>query len=788
MSFPTLLRSGFLNVNLLPVEERKAAASILPVEYIINVITSMRKRKATAMKNRVLVVKASTGSGKSTVLIQYLYASFNELKKNIAVTQPRVITAVDIAMKMPDDDPRLHLDINIGYTTGSFKRLPKEKGIIYMTIDSLVQQFISNGPKYIMNRYSFIVIDEVHERSLATDNCLFRIKAMLKEFYDSPECPFIILASATFNQKIIMRYFGLDAKNYVEIEGQTYEKTKVWPLFSSANYLQYLVNTAVLVHVENNKDYDSRVRDILIFLSSGAEIAEMIKKINEVNLEIYEDRFSIDSVKQMIDQSYAKGGASRKVKHYLCPISLTRTSYQEGSDTYHSMFSNISSLHVPILKDGKIIKFVSPSRKVFISTNIAETGITIDTLKYCLDSGYYNSIEFNPVFGCQLVIMKPVTQSMSIQRMGRIGRKAAGTWYPAYVKETLDNMQTEQFSEITFSDVTFNLLNILTVEQDVIEDETNKKNLSYSKYKLQKYSNLTLQHRKKMSLKGIDLFEMPSAEMFIYGLEKLNALGFIDSKMRITLFGYYAQRMKFIGLESCRMILAGYSNKVSIKWLITIAAIYYISKSGLYLKPGMSVNYLKVDNPHLHQIFIADDFILQLGTFEHVMNIMTKKMSAAYNSNKNPSFDFKKWCLENGINHGNFVAASQFRDDLIYNFVENGMNPNAFHCESFIDVFNRNFDEGMQEVKKIKQCIYDGFRMNLAVWNEEMMSYYINRKGLPVVVGSIYVQKNEISQNQPNYIILSDYTLQTTKKSIFKIQAKNMISVLDGHINPDISF
>ena len=787
MSFPTLMRCGFLNVALLPANERKSAAALTPIEYIMNVITLMRKKPAASMKDRVLVLKASTGSGKSTVLIQYLYKHFSELKKNIAVTQPRVITAVDIPMIMVNCDETLKLDVNIGYTTGSFKRLPKEKGIIYMTIDSLVQQFVGNGPKYIMNRYSFIVVDEVHERNLATDNCLFRIKALLKDYYDSPECPFIILASATFNQDIFLRYFGLGKKNYIEIEGQTYEKTKVWPPYSLANYSNYLVNIAVRLHFDNLKDLDGSMRDILIFLSSGAEIADMVKKINEINLEIYENRFDIEDVKLKIEQSYAKGG--RDKKYYICPISLTRSSYQAGSDTYHTIFSDISSLRVPITKEGKTLAYVNPSRKLFISTNIAETGITINTLKYCLDSGYYNSVEFNPAFGCKLILQKPVTNGMSVQRMGRIGRKAAGIWYPAYTQETLAAMQTEQFSEITFSDITANLLAIIAVEQDVIEDETDKTSSDvYSKYKLQKYKNFILQHRKNMNIQGIDLFEMPSAEMITYGLEKLNTLGFIDSSMKITLFGHYAQRMRFINLESCRMILAGYTNKVSIKWLITIAAIYYVSNSGLYTKITKSINYLSNSNPALHSVFIADDFILQLGTFEYVMAIMTKKMKTAYNSNKNPVFKFEEWCAENSINHGHFIAASQFRDELILNFVENGLNPNAYHTESFIETFGRNFDEGMVEVRKIKQCIYEGFRMNMAVWMEGTMSYSINRKGVPIVIGSQYVQKNAISQDPPNYVIVSDYSLQLTQKNIFKIQAKNLVSVLDGHIEPDINF
>ena len=160
MPFPTLMRTGFLNLKTLPAADRKQAESLTAVDYILNRIYDKKKRKATCVEDRMLILKASTGSGKSTALVQFLYKKFRDsVRKNIAITQPRVITAVDIAMTLPNYDPEIRLDVNIGYTTGSFKRLPKEKGMIYMTIDSLVQQFIMRGNNYIMEKYGFIIID-----------------------------------------------------------------------------------------------------------------------------------------------------------------------------------------------------------------------------------------------------------------------------------------------------------------------------------------------------------------------------------------------------------------------------------------------------------------------------------------------------------------------------------------------------------------------------------------------------------------------------------------------------
>ncbi len=789
MPFPTLLRTGFVNTKNMPAAEKKSAESLTAIDFIINRISDKMRRKATSIEDRILILKASTGSGKSTVLIQHLYKHFKASKKErVAVTQPRVITAVDIAMSLPDYEPELRLDVNIGYTTGSFKRLPRERGIVYMTIDSLVQQFAMRGNIYVLNKYDFIVIDEVHERSLSTDNCLYRIKKLLTEYYSNDQCPFIILASATFDERIFMRYFEISRKNYIEVEGFTYEKTKIWPKYSLSNYQNYLAFQAFNIHITNTADFDSKMRDILIFLSSGTEIADMVKQFHEFNSMIDAGTVDPNYINEIIDKSYFKGGGS---KNYLCPISLTRSSYQEGGSTYHTIFSKVSTLRVPIYKNGEIAKYVTPSRKVFIATNIAETGITIDTLKYCLDSGFYTSVEFNPVFGCNLIINKPVTLGMAIQRMGRVGRKAPGSWYPAYTQKVQDHMQKEQFSEVTFADITMNLLSLITTEQEVVEmivpresDETYKKRV------IQEHGYFTLTYNKKFHLKAMDLIEMPSAEMITYALEKLCVLGFIDLNMRPTLFGFYAQKLRFINLESSRMIFAGYAHGVSVKWLITIAAILYTSPGGLYTRRAKFLNYLSVSDDNfemMHNLFIADDFILQLCTFEYVLNVLLGKMTKAYNSNKNPNFDLSKWCEENSIDYNAIIAASQFRDELIYNFIDNDLNPYAFHDESLIDIFKRNFDEGMHHVHKIKRCIFEGFRLNLAVWTEGISAYTINKKGIPVIITSPYTQKN-FNMAQPNYIVLSDYSLQSTMKGSLKIQAKNMVSVLDGHLNVDLSF
>jgi hypothetical protein len=238
------------------------------------------------------------------------------------------------------------------------------------------------------------------------------------------------------------------------------------------------------------------------------------------------------------------------------------------------------------------------------------------------------------------------------------------------------------------------------------------------------------------------------------------------------------------------MILAGYSNGVSIRYLLIMAGILYAAKS-LYENKAKPVNYLSVDDSLFmmyHNLFVADDFILQLCTFEYILEEIKKQLSFSYSSNKNPTFNLEEWLTSQKISYVNFLDASQFIDELTYNFISNGLDPIANDCEPLIHIFRRSFDEGILEVKKIKKCIYEGFRLNLATWSDHGNAYVINQKGLKVDMSSTYTIPRNFEQVQPRNIIMSEYNLQTNKYGVIKISTRGWISVMDGHVTPDLNF
>jgi HrpA-like RNA helicase len=93
-------------------------------------------------------------------------------------------------------------------------------------------------------------------------------------------------------------------------------------------------------------------------------------------------------------------------------------------------------------------------RRVIVSTNVAETGLTLESLRYCVDSGMQFVREFIPRHGAALMTVKPVTRGMSLKRRGRVGRKHPGVFSPLYTEITANYLAAEDTPKIEVEDFT----------------------------------------------------------------------------------------------------------------------------------------------------------------------------------------------------------------------------------------------------------------------------------------------------------------------------------------------
>jgi HrpA-like RNA helicase len=810
-ALPTLLRKGFIvPPKGISKSQKDAMSNMRSIDYIINYISDRTsesiggspKYVAKCMGDKILILKSDTGSGKSTVLGPFLYETFNERTRGtIGITQPRVLTAIDIANGLPEHYTFLEMGRNLGYVTGDYKRKPSEKGIIFMTTGILRQQMKVMTDEEFMKKYSFILVDEVHVRDINIDMILYEIKKFLEVNYKNPECPMIILMSATFEPKLFADYYGTPKENIISVVGSTFPIESCYLSHDTPNYIAKAIEIAKNIHNDNLADITETnvFRDILIFVLGQSAVKEIINGMNEFNSMLYENNTG-----------------SQALIHYIAPIELTGKSFGLSGVDYQNLFSDINNILIPVYKmeNGKIStiidKWVKPSRRIIVATNIAETGLTIETLKYCIDTGFVNSMEFNSDYGAKVLLGKNVTQGMAIQRKGRVGRKAPGFWYPCYTKKTFDNLLEKQLAVMLNSDISESLLSIIIKETDTTSVECKSHHISNDdiiQQNLYRINHLTdnkyykTTSLKSLNIASVDFLEMPSSSSLTYSVEKLHGLGFIDNLYNPTTLGLFAFKMHKISVENMRMLLAGYSHGANILNLITVIAFVEHGRQRIFHRKYTQINMFKkklTDKEYefYHKIVIGDE----MAEYILIWDIYSEYLDQLINKKTNTITTqlLEDWCLENKLQYKGMLYISGLRDEIIESLISIGLNPyyNGMDVKqgtyNLLHMFRQNLPDFVLELKKIKHCILDGYRFNLCVWNNKEKSYVLHYRNIPIYVRCTILGRmgDDAIQTNPNFIILSDIMLRASMKNkgMYEFESSGSVSIMDTYVNVDLNF
>jgi RNA helicase HrpA len=370
-----------INYQKLPVYEQK--------EIILDALK----------KNQVIVVKSPKGSGKTTQLPVILHEAGYSQRGMIAVTQPRRIAALSvsefIARQLRTKFPGL-----VGYKMRFEDKTDFTTKIKIMT-DGILLQEMKLDP--MLKKYSVVMVDEAHERSLNIDfvlGLLKRVLAMRPDFK-------VIVSSATMNAESFSNYFG--GCPIVTIETQTFPVTMVYdPPEIPCTTLTEAGTDALLSKIEKTIDrvLDNRESgDILVFLPGE-------KIIKDAMMRLY--------------------GSSFKNKIHIVPL-YGRLPKEEQE----KVFDN-----APF---GK--------KKVVLSTNIAETSVTINGITTVIDSGLAKLNFYSPKTFTSSLNETPVSRASCNQRRGRAGRTCEGTCYRLYSRKDFDKRQEFTTEEIYRTDL-----------------------------------------------------------------------------------------------------------------------------------------------------------------------------------------------------------------------------------------------------------------------------------------------------------------------------------------------
>ncbi|CAI2341581.1 unnamed protein product [Caenorhabditis sp. 36 PRJEB53466] len=413
----------------------------------------------TVADNRVTLIKGETGCGKSTQVAQFLLEHFIHTSRgahfNAVVSQPRRISAISLAERVANERAE-EVGETCGYNVRFDSASPRPYGSIMFCTVGVLLRMMENGLRGI----SHVIIDEIHERDVDTDFVLIVLREMIKEYKDLR----VILMSATIDTQLFTNFFdtypGIGPTPVIKMHGRTFPVQS----FFLSDILLNLKHMPQLPEAKKRKkgaappqdddegdeevDDKGRNMNILTDPESSPSLKEAMSRISEKEIPY-------DVIEEILKDIAARGVDGAVLIFLpgwaeimsLCNRLLEHPEFG-GSNQYE-----VLPLHSQLTsqEQRKVFNHYPGKRKIIISTNIAETSITIDDVVYVIDSckakermytSNNNMIHFATVWASKTNI---------IQRRGRAGRVRAGYAFHLCSKqryEALDEHGTAEMLRI----------------------------------------------------------------------------------------------------------------------------------------------------------------------------------------------------------------------------------------------------------------------------------------------------------------------------------------------------
>eukprot|EP00127_Corallochytrium_limacisporum_P002320 Clim_evm108s109 gene=Clim_evmTU108s109 len=371
--------------------DSKAAGSIRKLRQSLPVFAHREQILNTIEQNTVTVLVGETGSGKTTQIPQYLYeAGYCKGGGMIGVTQPRRVAAMSVAKRV-SEEMDVALGQEVGYSIRFEDMTSKKTRLKYMTDGMLLREMINDGN---LERYSVIVIDEAHERTLHTDILFGLLRDLCRARADTGVPLKLIIASATLDAQRFAEFFN--NAPIVTVPGRMYPVDIFYTKQPEPDYVEAAIVAVLQIHLTQPMP-----GDILVFLTGQDEIEGVM-----------------DGLETRMAAILPKDDEGKLPP--LCTLPI-----------YASL---------PPEQQARIFRPPEPktARKCILATNIAETSLTIDGIVFVVDTGLAKQSNYNARSGMDSLLVEPISQASANQRAGRAGRVQAGKCFRLYTQQSFE--------------------------------------------------------------------------------------------------------------------------------------------------------------------------------------------------------------------------------------------------------------------------------------------------------------------------------------------------------------
>ncbi len=482
--------AGFM-ADLVQAETRLAArrARLPAVTYPEDLPISQRRAEiAKAIsENQVVVICGETGSGKTTQLPKICVELGRGVHGMIGHTQPRRIAARSVAQRIADE-LRTRLGEVVGYKVRFGDKTSAGTVIKLMTDGILLAE--TQGDR-ALDQYDTLIIDEAHERSLNIDFLLGYVRMLLPRRPDLK----VIVTSATIDPQRFAEHFASEKgpAPIVMVSGRAYPVEVLYRPPHPEDALDELdddMQRAIVQGVDEAASYGDG--DILVFLSGEREIRETAELLS---------------------------------KHHVPGESGTA----------------ILPLYAKLSAEEQMRVFQPHTgRRIVLSTNVAETSLTVPGIRYVVDVGFARVSRYSPRTKVQRLEIEPISRASADQRKGRCGRLGSGVCVRLYAED--DYLQRDAFTDPEI--VRANLASVI----------------------------LQMTSLRLGDVERFPFIDAPDPRAIRDGYETLHELGAVDEKHLLTPLGRDLARLP-IDPRIGRMILAGRRENCLEQVLVIAAAL-----------------------------------------------------------------------------------------------------------------------------------------------------------------------------------------------------------------------